>query len=426
MQRNKAAALLALALAGALIASPVTAAKKTTKKTTKKPATTAAPTTAAPAATAAPKDTSPIKVMVIGTLQSPTLSFPEIQTMFDARVQGVNDAGGIGGRKISVIYCNDKQDANEAGNCARKAVSEKVVAVSGPFTLMGDSILSVLEPAGIAYVGSSVLAPKDSTSKVAFPFGGGVFLSGLAAGKVATDNGCLVGVAMSGNVGASVVYLDSTKKAFELSKGIMEDFTRIDTGNVPDFSPIVASILKNNPTCLFALNGPADNAKLLGAIAQSGKKVRIFTGASSLPQALVSALPASLTEGAMLVSQSASINDTLPEIADVVAEAKKYNVSDKDQAGSFGLTSYLSAKVLFNQMKLITGDITAASMLDQMGKMTDPGTTLLGGKFSTAKEAKLTGYNRVFNFNVFVYLVKNKQLVLQKTINVADLADKFA
>src|SRR5439155_12073877 len=83
--------------------------------------------------------------------------------------------------------CNDKNDANQAEQCARQAVSEGVAALVGGFTLYGNRIWPVIEQSNIPSIGDPVIAPQDYTSPLSFPVtpGGGLlaYSPALLAGR---------------------------------------------------------------------------------------------------------------------------------------------------------------------------------------------------------------------------------------------------
>ncbi len=71
-----------------------------------------------------------IEIMSFGTTSSSSGSnAPEGDVAIRAAIKAVDDAGGINGRKVTVVSCNDQADPNQAATCARQAVSDKVAAV---------------------------------------------------------------------------------------------------------------------------------------------------------------------------------------------------------------------------------------------------------------------------------------------------------
>src|ERR1700733_11110992 len=103
----------------------------------------------------------PVKVMVLGSLQSQALSAPGILYGVTAGADEINAAGGLGGHKVVVVSCNDQLDINQASACARQAVSDKVLASVGSLTIYGDAVVPILKAAGIPDVAPYPLSPLE-------------------------------------------------------------------------------------------------------------------------------------------------------------------------------------------------------------------------------------------------------------------------
>ena len=73
-------------------------------------------------------------------------------------VDQVNAKGGVLGKKIEVVSCDDEGTAQKAAICARKLVNEGVMAVIGSYTS------GATEAAQTTYYRSSVLQTSDGTS----------------------------------------------------------------------------------------------------------------------------------------------------------------------------------------------------------------------------------------------------------------------
>jgi ABC-type branched-subunit amino acid transport system substrate-binding protein len=371
--------------------------------------------------TGQPATGEPIKVMVLSQLDAPDFAFPEIEHMVSALASSVNEDGGINGQPIEIVACNEKRDQNAAAACARDAVSDDVVAVLGIFTLFGDSILPVLEPAGIPYVGNSILSASDSSSPVAFPLDGGVVGNGAAIGSELAKSGCTAVGAIGYDNAASTLYMSWVQKGVESAGATWAGDTRVPEGN-PDYGPAVASILGDGADCTFLSLPPAEAAKAAGAIGQAGQPLKIGTGITTLPQTVISSVPAAATEGAVLTSANPSWSDTdFPGVQDAIDTALANGASQDDVEGSYGLTSWARAEVLFNAMKTIDGDVTKDSVMEAMSNITDPGTQLLG-TFSTTEEFPVQGFNRLFNFTYLTYNVSDQQATLTSN-EFADASD---
>jgi len=374
-------------------------------------ATTAAGASAAPGTSSGgPATGEPIKVTVISQLQATGFAFPEIQSASKILVDELNQSGGIKGRPVEFTYCNDKGNPNDAATCARQAVSNGSVAVMAPFTLFAGSITPVLEQAGLAYVGNNILSPEDAQSKVAFPVTGGTISSGIGVGEAFVDNGCKKAGAVGFTQAASDTYVNWVKKGMQSKGGDLTTTQHVGQG-LPNYAPAVAALESAGVGCIFMSLPPAEAGKFVGAVAQSGKKILLGTGMTTLPQAVVSQLQGA-ADGAVLTGTSYNQNDTqIPEIKSMVDNFTSKGMSKTDMAGSFLVATYGADKMLFHAMSGIDGDITKESVLKQMGTLDDPGTTVFG-PFSTKQESGIKGFERIFNFNVLNYKVDNGKITL--------------
>lgn len=113
----------------------------------------------------------PIKIMAIGPVNV-TGAFPGLLPGAKAAEAAINKDGGIkdpagGTRKLQVIFCNDKFDANATADCGRQAVSEGVVAVvpTSAFTTYVDPIAQDNIPA----IGGTQNGTAELSSKTNYP-----------------------------------------------------------------------------------------------------------------------------------------------------------------------------------------------------------------------------------------------------------------
>ncbi|MPY61525.1 ABC transporter substrate-binding protein [Streptomyces spongiae] len=123
----------------------------------------------------------PVTVMTWAPEQTAATNEPGMPAMAKAYARWVNSQGGINGRRLNVLTCNEKNDTVAAAKCAQRAVDEGAVAVVGSYSQHGRSYLSPLEAAGIPYIGGYGLTDDEFTSPLSFPVNGGqpALLAGL-------------------------------------------------------------------------------------------------------------------------------------------------------------------------------------------------------------------------------------------------------
>ncbi|MFJ6569993.1 ABC transporter substrate-binding protein [Streptomyces sp. NPDC091292] len=114
-----------------------------------------------------------ITVMTWAPENTKATNMPGMPAMALAYARWVNANGGIAGRELKVITCNDHNDTVGADKCARQAVEKGAVAVVGSYSQFGRSFLSPLEAEGIPYIGGYGVTDAEFTSSVSYPVNGG-------------------------------------------------------------------------------------------------------------------------------------------------------------------------------------------------------------------------------------------------------------
>lgn len=123
----------------------------------------------------------PITVMTWAPEKTSATNKPGMPAFAKAYARWVNAGGGINGRELEVITCNEHNDSVAASRCARAAVKKGVVAVVGSYSQHADTFLPTLEGAGIPYIGGYGITTDEFTSPLSYPVNGGqpALLAGL-------------------------------------------------------------------------------------------------------------------------------------------------------------------------------------------------------------------------------------------------------
>ncbi|MEU4984759.1 ABC transporter substrate-binding protein [Streptomyces sp. NPDC021969] len=125
----------------------------------------------------------PITVMTWAPQDTGATNKPGMPALARAYARSINAQGGLGGRKLNVLTCNDHNDSVAAAKCARRAVKENAVAVVGSYSQYADSFFPILEGARIPYIGGYGLTNTEFTSPLSYPVNGGqpALLAGLGS-----------------------------------------------------------------------------------------------------------------------------------------------------------------------------------------------------------------------------------------------------
>ncbi|MFD9725526.1 ABC transporter substrate-binding protein [Streptomyces sp. NPDC059072] len=114
-----------------------------------------------------------LTVMTFAPEGTKATNMPGMIGMAKAYERWVNSKGGINGRKLRVLTCNEKNTANGAADCARKAISEKAVAVVGSYSQHGRAFMAPLEVEGIPFIGGYGVSSEEFQSTLSYPVNGG-------------------------------------------------------------------------------------------------------------------------------------------------------------------------------------------------------------------------------------------------------------
>lgn len=114
-----------------------------------------------------------VTVLTFAPENTKATNMPGMTGMAKAYERWVNSKGGINGRKLRVLTCNEKNTASGAADCARKAVAEKAIAVVGSYSQHGRAFMAPLEAEGIPFIGGYGVSSEEFQSPLSYPVNGG-------------------------------------------------------------------------------------------------------------------------------------------------------------------------------------------------------------------------------------------------------------
>ncbi|QNP72038.1 ABC transporter substrate-binding protein [Streptomyces roseirectus] len=123
----------------------------------------------------------PVVVMTWAPQGTGATNKPGMPAFAQAYARWINDNGGLDGRPLKVLTCNDHNDTVGAATCARRAVKEGAVAVVGSYSQYSKSFFPPLEGGGVPYIGGYGVTEDEFTSPLSYPVNGGqpALLAGL-------------------------------------------------------------------------------------------------------------------------------------------------------------------------------------------------------------------------------------------------------
>ncbi|WP_261718706.1 ABC transporter substrate-binding protein [Streptomyces sp. FZ201] len=126
-----------------------------------------------PGVTGGDGDDGTITVMTWAPQDTNATNKPGMPALALAYARWINSRGGLNGRELHVLNCNERNDSVTAAKCAERAVDEGAVAVVGSYSQHADSFFPTLESAGIPYIGGYGLTAAEFTSPLSYPVNGG-------------------------------------------------------------------------------------------------------------------------------------------------------------------------------------------------------------------------------------------------------------
>jgi branched-chain amino acid transport system substrate-binding protein len=348
--------------------------------------------------------------MAYGQFQAPQFAFPEALTGIQAEINHVNQAGGVNGRKINLIVCNDQGDPNVGADCGRKAVSDGVAAVIAGWSNTGPNILPILSAAGIPEIGSELNTQTDLTSKNVYAPDPAIAGASFGQGEIAVKSGCKKVAILTNPTASATLAAAENASAVKAAGGTVTQNVGVPN-SLPSYSSSINTIASSGAQCLIPQVDPAEIPKVFTAIHEStNPTMRVIIES---PEAAVLKPIGTAANGTLVESGS-----YLPPNANVKQFSSEFKAQDPSATvSSFAIDSWASALVLTNVLKNLStvNPTTVTHALQSVRNMQ------LGPYAPvTFKPNTVAALRNLVNTNVLAYVYKNGNLTLaiKKPINV--------
>ncbi|MET7770894.1 ABC transporter substrate-binding protein [Nocardia sp. NPDC005366] len=353
-------------------------------------------TSAGGSSTGAGASGAPVKIGVILPTGTQEANWPQNLAAVKAAVAGVNSRNGLGGHKVEIVYCNEKNDAAAAEACGRQIVKDDVIAVVSMFSRFG-GISPQLEKAGIPSVGGLGVARDELTSPSSYFLGAQVLAFAACPAVLAEAGAAPLGMARF-DVEASAVTETFAQAGAVASTGKPLAKVVATPPTTADYAPLAAqlagadvkgvtmSLTEQASVALMQAGGDKfsychsdaalSDASLKGLGALGGK----FSAASSTYTAQQTDKPA--------IKQ---FNDELDAAVGSDPDAA-VNLRNNNQVSAWG-----SVHVLEEILKDKTGDLTAKTVTDALKAQTALDTGFLVAPINFSKDGPVPGLGRIVN-----------------------------
>lgn len=431
--RRKRRGIVIALVTGALVIAACGSDEKSDSTTASTAATaTTAKGGSTPAAGSAATGTKgePIKVMTETAIDTNLTPYENIRDASKYYAQWVNEQGGLVDgngvyHDLEVTFCDDKYDPNEAANCARKAIDEKLIANIGGFTIDASRAIPIYEEGKVAWFGECCpIVDQENKSPISFPLG---FVGGFntAAAIKMNEDGCKKVVDSYGDIPAADVFHQLFANGWKAA-GRTDAITTIKVPLAPgDYTSQMAQI-PDDADCFFGNIGEANWPSILTAAKKLGKDVKWYGPQGNLDAKVAKDYPDE-TDGATVLGVYPDISSEV--FADYRAALEKYKAPtdgsiDWNSLGGLGTwTAYEAFADIISKMK---GDITPQTFLAAAQATTDLETAGILPTTDLTKEFTGGGgaFPRIFNRVIFASQIKDGQMApLDFSVDVSDAMD---
>ncbi|MDY7106850.1 MAG: ABC transporter substrate-binding protein [Actinomycetota bacterium] len=352
-------------------------------------------------AAAAPEG-EPVKVMTIAPVNTNLPPDPNIPAAAEVYEQWLNDRGGVAGRPLEVITCDDRGDPNEAANCARQAVEEEVVAVVGSFVFDASRIIPVLEENDLTWFGACCpLVAQEFTSPNSFPLGSLFPAQGTGNGWKMAQDGCENPVVVYVDIPAGDAAHPAFLNGYEVGGG---DPDAVRVVKIPleaqDYSAQVAQAISDGTDCIAGGISDSNWATWFPAMMAAGADQRIYGLQGNLNGKIAEQFP-EVTENAIVSNSYPNIS--APVWDDYRGALDEYDAPDLDWNSLAGLGTWTAYTAFVDIVEGMDGEVSAASFFEAANNTTELDT---GGMvpildLSTPWDGYGGDFPRIFNRTVF-------------------------
>lgn len=253
-------------------------------------------------------------------------------------VDNVNAEGGILGKRLELIYYDDRADAKEAVALAHKLIGQdKIVAVvGGSYSMPSRAVATIFQEEEIPFVAAYAVHP-DVTKAGDFCFRNGFLaaVEGKAAAKVATQ--------MLGAKRIALLYSD-----IDFGRTLSEGFKQYVAKNAPgveivydqaypfpekDFKPYLSKIKEIGPDLIMVNGYYFQTGPILKQAKEMGIKSMILGEEGADSPKLVEIAGPSAAEGFMIVT-NLNRDDERPVVQNFIREFKGRYGFDPDMVGA--------------------------------------------------------------------------------------------
>ncbi|MET0886833.1 MAG: ABC transporter substrate-binding protein [Mycetocola sp.] len=360
-----------------------------------------------------PKSDGPIVLYQIIPAESQIASLPFIGSAAQAAVDEINAEGGVKGRQLKLVTCNDKFDPNEALRCAQKAVREKAVATVGQLSQFGAQFYPVLDKSDIVSIGADAVSVEDGRSPVSYLIDPGVpgfaALPSMAKTFMGVDKVAVIDLDVASATDNLTYYTIGAK-----SSGVQIVDKILVPSDAIDYAQYVSRADASGAGAIITAMPDQGLTKLWKAIKASGSDIKVLGSGSSMRSDVI-AEAGDVADGDYAVSGTPNGDDSNEWGRQFVTAMKKYQPDEKIY-GSLGLRAYASVHLFAEVAETIEGDVSPSAVRAAFDAVHDMPFMWIDS-LSFDEPGPIKEYPRITHASVFPIEVTNGALVTKDSFD---------
>ena len=337
----------------------------------------------------------PVGVMIWAPQNTASgVSFPDLPLIGQAYADLVNTQGGVNGRPLNVISCDELGTADGAKRCAQEAVGRKVLAVVGSYSTHASAYLPVLEAAGIPYLGGAPLSDGDLTSPAAFPLTGGPSLLVAGAARLAATQGCRrVSLVRQDVVQAPMLerYAQAGLASGATATSVTSS-TELPSGPVSVDDEVTRAT--GGSDCIVLATSEDGTQRFLAAYQQKNATQQVYILGGGQPMGLAAQFPDLAPRTFLVDSVAPAANGAWQRYRDAVARSSR--ADQIDAAGTLQRQTWAAFEVFLQVARQLTR-FDAAAMTASLRESDAVDTGGLVPALNFTAPSRLPGLGRLFN-----------------------------
>lgn len=335
---------------------------------------------------------------------SPPVTEPECQSVVEAVFAEYNAAGGLDGRPLEQVACdNSGSDPANIAKCHTQ-LSEDASVIAFVANAGSGAIGPVLEQSGMASVSPQVLEADSLNSPNAFPFSGwgGFAFAASAAYTLGEGKDNPAGLFPPSEPGFAA--MDGIKSVYT-PRGVEVTEIPADVDEAT-YTPFVARAKSSNIDPLYVLQPSAQLARIFGDAAQLGyEPTFVLPYTCGHEQFLEDIAPVSDANGALCA---------LPFDWEADSELRATMEAHGDDDWKYtyvAVNSYIGAKMAIAALESIQGDVTRESFLDAMRSLSFEDPFLLEPIDFSTLPGPLPVATQLNSYTFNIYSIRDGELV---------------